>query len=182
MDPLKDYWAKIDNHILIEIGLTVLLLVLFFIVKKIVAKLIKRHGLKVMHAKSSTAYIIKLSNFGLSIVFITLIAIVWEISIQGLSIYFASFFTIVGVAFFASWSILSNVTAYAILFFTFPFKIGSKIKIIDGDNSVEGKIDDITLFFMKIKIATGEVVTYPNNLALQKAIKEVKNNAQKPHK
>ena len=173
MDLVKEYWTKIDSHILIEIGLTILLIIIYFIVRKIVAKLIRRHGLKVMHSKSSTAYIVKLSHFGLSIIFITLIAIVWEISIKGLSIYFASFFTIVGVAFFASWSILSNVTAYAILFFSFPFKIGSKIKIIDGDNSVEGKIDDLTFFFMKIKVSSGEIVTYPNNLALQKPIKQV---------
>jgi len=171
MNDLKALWNSIDNHIIIEIGLTIILIILFFIVKKIVAKLIRNHAVKLMHAKSRAAYVVKLSNFGLSLVFITLIAIVWEISIEGLSIYFASFFTIVGVAFFAVWSILSNVTAYAILFFSFPFKIGSKIRIVDGDNSVEGKIDDITFFYMRIKQSSGEIVTYPNNVALQKPIK-----------
>ncbi len=171
MDDIKALWNSSNGHIIIEIGMTVFLIILFFVVRKIVSTIIKKHAVKLMHSNTRAAYIVKLSNFGLSLIFVTLIAIVWEISIQGLSIYFASFFTIVGVAFFAAWSILSNVTAYAILFFSFPFKIGSTIRIIDGDNSVEGKIDDITFFYMRIKQPSGDIVTYPNNLALQKPIK-----------
>lgn len=170
-------WEKIiespNLHIYIELGLTVLLIIIFFIVRKIVAKIIKSHGLKNEHSKARMTYVVKISNFGLVLIFITLIALVWEISFTGLAIYFASFFTVAGVALFASWSILSNITAYAILFFYFPFKIGSTIRIIDGDNSVEGKIDDITFFFIRITLPNGEKVTYPNNLAIQKPIKEL---------
>jgi small-conductance mechanosensitive channel len=160
-------------HVYIEIAATLVLLALFFVVKKILNRFIKKHALSNNESKSRTTYIIKLSNFALSVVFLTLIAVVWEVSFKGLSIYFASLFTVIGVAFFASWSILSNVTAYAIIFFYFPFKIGSKIQIIDGDNSVEGKVDDLTFFFIKIKLPTGELVTYPNNLAIQKPIKDL---------
>lgn len=160
-------------HIYAEIVLSVFLIVLFFIVKKIISKLITKHALKQNESKSRTTYIIKLANFGLSLLFLTLLAVVWEISVKGLSLYFASIFTVVGVAFFASWSILSNVTAYAIIFFYFPFKIGSRISIIDGDNTVEGKVDDITFFFIKIKLPSGEMVTYPNNMAIHKPIKEL---------
>jgi len=167
------FWDNMDPHLLVEMGLTLFLIILFFIVKKIISRLIRKHGLNLMHSKSRVAYVIQLSNFGLSLIFITLLGIVWEISITGLSIYFASFFTIVGVAFFASWSLLSNVTTYAIIFFYFPFKIGSTIRIIDGDNSVEGKVDDITFFFIRIKLPNGDKVTYPNNLAIQKPIKEL---------
>lgn len=173
MDDIKTFWNSIDNHILVEIGLTIVLISLFFVVRKIAANLIRNHEKKLTHSGSRAAYVIKLMNFGLSLVFITLIAIVWEVSVQGLSVYFASFFTIVGVAFFAVWSILSNVTSYAILFFSFPFKIGSKIQIIDGDNSIEGEIEDLSFFYMQIKLPSGEIVTYPNNLALQKPIKMV---------
>jgi small-conductance mechanosensitive channel len=173
MNDILEFWENIDTHIIVELALTFTLIILFFIVKKIASKVIKKQAIKLMHSKSRVTYVIKLSNFGISLVFITLIALVWEISFQGLSIYFASFFTVVGVAFFASWSILSNITAYAILFFYFPFKIGSKIRIIDGDNSVEGKVEDMTFFFIRIKLLTGEKVNYPNNLAIQKPIKEL---------
>lgn len=99
-----------------------------------------------------------------------IIGLVWDISFKGLSVYFISFFTVAGIGLFAAWSILSNITAAVILFFYFPYKIGSKIRILDGDNTVEGMIYDLTLFTLLIKNEEGKIVTYPNNLVLQKAI------------
>lgn len=155
------------------IGLTFLAIILFLIAKKIIRKLIKIHAVKNEHSESRTTYIIKVANFGLLILLLTILALVWEISFEGISVYLASIFTVIGVALFASWSLLSNITAYMIIFFYFPFKIGSNIRIVDGDNSVEGKVEDLTIFFIKIKLVSGEVMTYPNNLALQKPIKEL---------
>ena len=174
---LNEFSQYLYGHHYVEVGLTLLLILVFFILKKIISRLIRNHAVKNSHSKTRMKYVIKLSNFGLIMLFVTLIALVWEVSFQGLSIYFASFFTVAGVAFFASWSILSNVTAYAVIFFNFPFKIGSRIRIVDGDNSIEGKVDDITLFFLKIKLPTGEIITYPNNLAIQKPIIELQHPA-----
>jgi small-conductance mechanosensitive channel len=85
-------------------------------------------------------------------------------SFKGLSISFASIFTVIGVAFFAQWSILSNITASVLLFFNFSYKVGNKIKIMDGDNSVTGEVANVTLFTFQIKNESGELVNYPNNL------------------
>ncbi len=156
-----------------EFGFTLLAVVFFLIAKKIVRKLIKSHAALNKHSESRMTYMIKLANFGLIILLFSMVALIWEISFEGISVYLASLFTIIGVAFFASWSLLSNITAYMIIFFYFPFKIGSKIRIVDGDNSVEGKVEDLTLFFIKIKLLSGETMTYPNNLAIQKPIKEL---------
>ena len=97
-----------------------------------------------------------------------------EVSFQGLSLYFASIFTVIGVALFATWSVLSNLTASVILFFFFPYRIGRKVKIIDGDNSIEGQIVDITLFHIKVETEDDRIVAYPNNLAIQKPIMQSK--------
>jgi small-conductance mechanosensitive channel len=77
---------------------------------------------------------------------------------------------VAGVALFAQWSILSNITASVILFFSFPFKIGSKIEIMDDKNSVTGIVEDITFFVIQIRTTNGNMVSYPNNLAIQKGI------------
>ena len=76
----------------------------------------------------------------------------------------------VGVGLFATWSIVSNITASVILFFFFPFKEGSKVKIVDGDNSVEGTVHALSLFSIKIKLEDNTEIYYPNNLAIQKGI------------
>lgn len=120
---------------------------------------------------SRILYTTKYINFVITLVALMLVGITWDISFKGLSVYFLSFFTVAGVALFAAWSILSNITASILLFFYFPFRIGSKIRIIDGDNSIEGLVLDMTLFSIYIRTDDGMTVSYPNNLAIQKPIK-----------
>ena len=154
--------------------ITLFLLMLFFISKSIFGKIISRHAQQneVVHERG--LYIRKLVNVILLLLLITIIGAVWEVSFQGLSLYFASIFTFIGVALFATWSVLSNLTASVILFFFFPYRIGRKVKIIDGDNSIEGQIVDITLFHIKVETDDDRIVAYPNNLAIQKPIMQSK--------
>jgi small-conductance mechanosensitive channel len=87
-----------------------------------------------------------------------------------LSLIFSSVFAVIGVALFAIWSILSNITSGVILFFSFPYKIGDKIKIHDKDLPIEAIIEDIKAFHLHLRTLEGELITYPNNLILQKAV------------
>ena len=74
------------------------------------------------------------------------------------------------MAFFAQWSILSNITAGIIVFFSSPFRIGDTIKILDKDYPIEAKIIDIKSFYTLLKTEEGEQISLPNNLLLQKGI------------
>ena len=152
--------------------LTLAMLFLFVIVRSIVRKLVIKHARKNKMAYSREAYVKKLFDMAQVLLFLTIIGMIWEISVKGLSVYFASIFTVIGVGLFANWSILSNMTASVILFFFFPYRIGNKIKIIDGDNSVEGTVIDITLFYIQIETDEKKKYSFPNNLAIQKAILE----------
>ncbi|MEX2588603.1 MAG: mechanosensitive ion channel domain-containing protein, partial [Chitinophagales bacterium] len=79
--------------------------------------------------------------------------------------------TIIGIALFAQWSHLSNITSGVIIFFNHPLKLDDTVSIIDKDYEVEGRISDIGLFFVKLKTKQGEEVLMPNNIFLQKMIK-----------
>ncbi len=57
-----------------------------------------------------------------------------------------------------------------ILLFSFPFKIGDSIRIHDKDYPLEGEIEDIRAFYTLLKTTSGEIISYPNNLLLQKGI------------
>jgi small-conductance mechanosensitive channel len=74
------------------------------------------------------------------------------------------------VAFFAQWSLLSNITSSLLLFFNHPLKIGDTIKILDKDCPVEGEIIDLTYFFIHLKKDNGEFITIPNSIILQKPV------------
>jgi small-conductance mechanosensitive channel len=128
--------------------------------------------------KNRIGFTLKFFNMLMLFALITILAIIWDVSFRGLSIYFASLFAVIGVAFFAQWSMLSNITAAIILFFNYSYKIGNSIKVLDGDNSVEGEIVDNQLFYFYIKTKKGEVVSYPNNLILQKPIIRIGSNGE----
>jgi len=77
-----------------------------------------------------------------------------------------------GVALFAQWSILSNITASLIIFFGFPYRVGDTVRVIDGDEDITGIVEEITLFHVLIR--KGEnMITYPNSLILQKAVVKI---------
>jgi small-conductance mechanosensitive channel len=117
-------------------------------------------------AKSISILIIFISMFFL--------ALIWSVSLSGLLVFASSIFAVIGVALFAQWSILSNLTSSIIIFFSFPSRIGDYIKILDGDNSVEGKIIEIELFHIRILDHDDNIVIYPNNLFMQKPIIKLK--------
>ena len=167
----KDFITNIQtwlNHHLAEIIVSVAVIILFFISEKVVRRIIRRHGEKNQMDKTRILYVKKTVGMANYLVCAIILGFTWGISLSGLSFYFASIFTVVGVALFAHWSILSNLTASVILFFFFPYKIGSSIRIQDGDNSIEGVVVDIKMFFMEIQTSEGHIVSYPNNLAMQK--------------
>lgn len=99
-----------------------------------------------------------------------LLALAWGVGVGDLALLFSSVFAVIGVALFAIWSILSNITAGIILFFSFPYKIGNKIRIHDKDLPIEAIIEDIKAFHLHLRTSDGELITYPNNLILQKAV------------
>ena len=158
----------------VQLIATAVVIVAYLSSRKISAALVKRYGLKREIELSRVLYTIKYINFVITVVALMMLGVTWDISFEGLSVYFLSFFTVAGVALFAAWSILSNITASIILFFYYPFRIGSRIRIIDGDNSVEGMVFDMTLFSVIVKTDDGMTVAYPNNLAIQKPIKLIK--------
>jgi small-conductance mechanosensitive channel len=102
---------------------------------------------------------------------IVFVSFIWGVDEKQLLVYVSSFLTIVGIAFFAQWSILSNITAGIILFINYPVKIGDTITILEKDNNISGEIKDIGAFFITLKTPEKELITMPNAIILQKNIK-----------
>lgn len=114
-------------------------------------------------------YISKTVNLVLSGFFIILLFLFLGIEYSQLSLFLSSVFAILGVALFAQWSILSNITASLIIFFAFPYRVGDAVKVIDKEEDISGVIEEISLFHVIIK-KEDDLITYPNTLILQKAV------------
>jgi small-conductance mechanosensitive channel len=119
-----------------------------------------------------TRLIIKYMGVGHGILMISALLLIWGLNFREVGLILSSIFAVIGVALFASWSILSNITAGVILFFSLPYKIGDRIRI--SDKELEGKneflIEDIRAYHVHLRNPNAELVTYPNNLFLQKAV------------
>ena len=96
---------------------------------------------------------------------------------KDLAVVFSSVFAVIGIGLFAFWSILSNITSGIIMFFSFPYKVGDKIQIHDKDFPIEAIIEDIRAFQIHLRLDNGDLVTYPNNLMLQKAVTLIQKDA-----
>ena len=103
---------------------------------------------------------------------IVVVAFIWGVDEKQLLIYISSFLTILGIAFFAQWSILSNITAGIILFINYPVKIGDSITILEKDsvNNISGEIRDISAFFITLRTSEKDLITLPNSIILQNNI------------
>jgi len=101
---------------------------------------------------------------------LALILIAWGVDISGLLVLSTSILTLLGVALFANWSLISNITAYFILLTNVTYRRGNYVRILDGDNFIEGFIADINLFSTRLVTQDRETVLYPNNLILTRPV------------
>jgi small-conductance mechanosensitive channel len=104
---------------------------------------------------------------------VVIIFIIWGVDQGDLLLFISSFLTVLGVAFFAQWSLLSNITASIILFLNHPAKVGDTIHIFDKEFPSEGVIREIGIFFIIIDSGDNRQITIPSSLFLQKMVKIV---------
>ena len=147
------------------IALTVIILLRISLVR-----IIRNFTNKFHRFETRTSVIIKHVNFLSSFLFIISLFFIWGINIKDLGLFMSSIFAVIGIAFFAQWSILSNVTSGILMFFTFPYKIGDFIKIHDGEFPLYGYIEEIRSFHVVLKTVDKEIITFPNSLLLQKGV------------
>ena len=157
-------------QISIQIGLTLVLGLSLFWARPLVTTFMSSYKDSPRRSRRRIAYIQKLFNFMVYAMGFAGFTLIWGLDIKGLFIFASSFFALVGIAFFASWSVLSNVTAGVILFFSFPHRMGDKLRILDGENTMEGVLVDITIFNLQLEDENGHTLTIPNNLLIQKAV------------
>ena len=153
-----------------EFTTTLIILVVFFVLRFLAVKTIRKIGRISDINQVRTVLVGRYITFGLFFILVIALILIWGVDFKELGLIISSIFAVIGVALFATWSILSNVTAGIILFFYFPFKIGDRIRILDKDFPEEAIIIDIQAFTVNLKKDNGELLTYPNNLLLQKGV------------
>ncbi|MFM1915255.1 MAG: hypothetical protein RLZZ531_924 [Bacteroidota bacterium] len=149
---------------------TVILIALSLVIKILATKSVNRFLAHFDFDLKRKRITVRIINLFLWIFIAIVLAGIWNINKEGLVVFITSIITVMGVAFFAQWSILSNITASLILFFNHPMKIGETIHILDKEYDVEGELIDISFFFMYLKTKENHLVTIPTSVVLAKTI------------
>lgn len=156
----------------LKIAETIIIIIAFIITKIATKRIINRVGLRFKYSTSRVKITNKIISVLSLMVFIIILMVIWGVGQSELLLFLSTILTILGVAFFAQWSIISNITSTLIIFFNHPIKIGDSLAIMDKDFQIEGKLSDIGIFFIMIKTKEGKVITIPSNIFMQKMIKK----------
>lgn len=160
-----------------EIISTFVLLIVLLVIRSIIVVAVKKIGQKSGTTEARAHLIGRYVTVTLVLIALLIEAFILGAEPHDITLVFSSVFAVIGIALFAIWSILSNITSGVIMFFSFPYKVGDKIKIHDKDYPVEAIIEDIRAFQLILREDNGDLVTYPNNLILQKAVTLMKKDA-----
>lgn len=155
-----------EIQILESLGILVFYLAAFFVTKIIINNALKNTQLQ----RARRKIIIKVVHLFTTITVVILLAGVWGLKQNQIAVFASTILTALGIGFFAQWSLLSNITSSVILFFNHPLRLGDTIKVMDKDYPFEGEVTELTYFFVYLKTTSGEIITIPNSLVLQKSI------------
>ncbi len=166
LETLKQYMPQIIA--------TAVSLVLLPLLKLVSKKLIKRYGRMADMSQPRVRQIRHVVAIMWNVLFILLIAMIWGVKPQNLVLGLTSAFAFIGVAMFAQWSILSNITAGIVMFFSAPYRVGNTIKMIDKEMPVTATIEIIGTFYTHIRTEEDELIVIPNSVFLQKMVGIIK--------
>lgn len=143
-------------------------ILLFLMTNSLVNKTVSKNYVKKVRGK----IIKKVLNLITVLVCLIIILIIWGVDQSELTIFVGSLLTVLGIALFAQWSLLSNITSSIIIFFNHPVKLDDTVTIIDKDFEIQGRVSDIGIFFIILKTMDGDQITIPSNVFIQKMIKK----------
>lgn len=153
-----------------ETLLTIGVVIGTFLINSLIKRAIKRFGRIVSIDVNSRKVIFYLAYLVVLAISATILLVIWGLDLKDFAIFISSVLAILGIGFFAQWSILSNLTASVILFFSHPLRLGDRIRVLDKDFDWTGEIEDISAFYLFMKTDDGRKITIPTNLVIQKGI------------
>jgi len=151
---------------------SVVILIVYLVLKLISNRYIDKIVANNVSVKTRGKIVRKAINVTLMSFFLLIVLSIFGIDQSELLVFIGSVLTVIGIALFAQWSILSNITSGIIIFFNHTIKLEDTIKIMDKEYDVEGVISDIGLFFVILKTKDDEQVSIPNSVFLNKMIKK----------
>jgi small-conductance mechanosensitive channel len=149
-------------------------ILLYFIFKTIINNFLKKTNLERGRRKMA----IRSFQLFTTMTAIILLTGVWGFKQNQISLFASTILTALGIAFFAQWSLLSNITSSILIFFNHPVKLGYYIKVLHKDYHYEGEVTAMNYFFVHIKTDDNEIITIPNSHFFEKSFSVIERKVE----
>jgi small-conductance mechanosensitive channel len=162
---------------IIELGLQIVLIVLgAWVLAMLLRRLIRRLGGRyslpaelMMGARRGTGFVIYAS---------AILLILDRFGVSGTVLWtaFTGFAAVAAVAFFAAWSVLSNIFCTLLIFTARPFRLHDHVELLENGEKpgLKGQVVDINLIYTTLREGTGgerQELQVPNSLFFQRVVR-----------
>jgi len=169
--PWADGWLAEISQLLQVLLIVMLAALLRWLVRRMLRKLGRRYALPM----EITVGARRLSS-GL-VFFAAVLAILAVFGVDGKVLWAAltGFATVAAVAFFAAWSVLSNIFCGVLIWIVRPFRFGDHIELLEGGDKpgLKGQVVNMNLIYITLKerhFEGGEsMLNIPNSLFFQRS-------------
>ena len=177
------FWIEEWLDIIVPVAQIVLILLVAWLLLRLSRRLISRLGERaslppelVVGTRRLTAFLICAA---------TLLLVLDRLGVSGTVLWtaFTGFAAVAAVAFFAAWSVLSNIFCTILIFTTHPFRLHDHIELLENGEKpgLRGRVIDINLIYTTIEEIEegqgGTVLQIPNNLFFQRALRRWRGGA-----
>ncbi len=178
LDTLQ-HWIRDSVHALGPGGRVLLIIVVAWIVHRVMRALIKRLGTRSIIPAELVVGARRVSSFLITAAAVLLALEQLGVSATVLWTAFTGFVAVGAIAFFAAWSVLSNVFCTLLIVMTRPFRLYDEIEILENGEKpgLRGQVVDLNLIYTTLRERAPEgsqadsVLQVPNSLFFQRIVR-----------
>ncbi|KAF1692537.1 mechanosensitive ion channel protein MscS [Pseudoxanthomonas jiangsuensis] len=172
-------WVQDWLGTIVPIGQVLLILLTAWLLQRMVRALVRRLVLRRGLPPEMASVLRRVSATLLTVA--TLLLVLDRLGVSGTVLWtaFTSFAAVGAVAFFAAWSVLSNIFCTVLIFTTRPFRLQDHIELLEnGDKpGLKGRVVDLNLIYTTLQEVDpengdgGSVLQVPNSLFFQRVVR-----------
>lgn len=171
-------WMREWLDVLLPIGKLLLIIVAAWLLRRLVRSLIERLGTRAVLPVELVVGMRRVASFLITVAALLLVLQQLGVSPTVLWTALTGFVAVAAVAFFAAWSVLSNIFCAFLIFTTRPFRLYDQIELLENGEKpgLRGQVVDINLIYTTLKetVPEGElapVLQIPNSLFFQRTVR-----------
>src|SRR5690606_6842937 len=168
-------WLRNWLHDLMPVLLVLSVLAVAWLLKRLLRRLLDEAGRRYQMPSAMVMAPKRLGGFVINVAALLLILQLLGVSGTVLWTAFTGFAAVGAVAFFAAWSVLSNLFCTILIITTRPFRLHDRVELLENGEKpgLKGEVIDINMVFTTLREdgEAGTKLRVPNNLFFQRSIR-----------